>query len=87
LDLVAIGMALACGPITNGISPSPSNCTSFSTESTSVSTSWHLDAGSEPPGLVTVQSVDPLAGEILLDTLMDESGNPQTIRAGFKCGW
>jgi hypothetical protein len=46
-----------------------------------------FDAGSDNPGTVTVRSVDPLAGEIRIDSLVDESGNTQTFRAGFRCGW
>jgi len=44
-------------------------------------------AGSETPGTVTVRSLEPLAGEIQLDNLMDAAGNLQTFKAAFDCGW
>lgn len=44
-------------------------------------------AGTEAPGMVTITSLVPLAGEIQLDNMVDESGNLQTFKAAFNCGW
>jgi hypothetical protein len=55
--------------------------------SSSDTTNTTYDAGSDTPGKVTIQAVNPLTGEIQLDDLVDESGNPQTFKAGFQCGW
>ena len=46
-----------------------------------------FSAASDESGLVTVLSLDPLTGEVQLNNLRDESGNSQTFRAGFQCGW
>jgi hypothetical protein len=35
----------------------------------------------------TAQFAKTLAGDIQLDGLADESGNAQSFRAGFQCGW
>lgn len=39
----------------------------------------------EYPGKVMIQSLDPLAGEIMLDGLADPDGKAQSFRAGFRC--
>lgn len=46
-----------------------------------------FSAGSETPGTATVTSLVPFAGQVRLDNMLDESGNLQTFKAAFDCGW
>ncbi len=43
--------------------------------------------GSDSSGTVNIRSIDPLAGDVRLDGLGDDSGNIQSFQAGFNCGW
>lgn len=42
-------------------------------------------ASSETPGTIRIASIDPLEGEVMLTDMEDDSGAPQTFRAGFIC--
>ncbi|HEX7567849.1 MAG TPA: hypothetical protein VF355_04725 [Anaerolineaceae bacterium] len=42
---------------------------------------------SDSSAMVNIRSIDPLAGDVQLDGLADESGNLQSFSAGFQCGW
>ena len=48
-------------------------------------TSTEFEPTVEYPGKVMIQSLDPLAGEIMLDGLADPDGQAQSFRAGFRC--
>lgn len=56
-----------------------------SNSSDSLGTSYY--GSSESSGTVNIRSNDPLTGDVQLDGLADESGNTQSFRAGFRCGW
>lgn len=53
----------------------------------SLGTTFGASSDNDNPGMVTVRSLDPLAGEVQFNGLVDESGNSQTFQAGFQCGW
>jgi len=68
---VAIGLALACGPITYGLSPSPTGSSSSSTESTSLPASSATgESGSQDLPLIP----NPLNVQVTLDIANAQTG-------------